>query len=170
MTSQDILKRYDMTVDNRFIVHANIPSYTALFENYDYTSSFYKRDVNEKLAEYLTDCTREIGSRNDVVIRFDLPEEGRSETEEADLVTGFQKYKGGEYFWMVKNKKYWGQPAGVDEMVFKGFGRTDTINMALKKGAIEFIGYNGSSPLSVEDFKRTENMDVAIAPGVFDAF
>jgi hypothetical protein len=31
-------------------VHANIPSYAALFKNYDYTSSFYKRDANEKLA------------------------------------------------------------------------------------------------------------------------
>jgi len=29
-----------MTVDNKFIVHANIPSHTALFENYDYSSSF----------------------------------------------------------------------------------------------------------------------------------
>ena len=43
--------RYDITVDNKFIVHANIPSYTALFENYDYTSSFYKHDINEKLVD-----------------------------------------------------------------------------------------------------------------------
>ena len=92
MTSQDILKRYDMTVDNRFIVHANIPSYAALFENYDYTTSFYKRDVNTKLAEYLTECAWEIGSRNDFVIRFDLPEEEKSETEETDIVTGFKNY------------------------------------------------------------------------------
>jgi len=92
MTSQDILKRYDMTVDNKFIVHANIPSYTALFENYDHTSSFYKRDINEKLAEYLMECALEIGTRNDFVIRFDLPEEKKSETEEADIVTAFKNY------------------------------------------------------------------------------
>lgn len=49
MAHSDILKRFDMTMDNKFIVHANIPSYAALFENYDYTSSFYKRDVNARL-------------------------------------------------------------------------------------------------------------------------
>ena len=70
------------------------------------------------------------------------------------------------YIWMVKNKKYWGEPAGVDEVVFKGFGSPDAIYMALKKGDIEFIGYNGASPLTVEDFKKTENIDVAIAPGI----
>ena len=92
MTSQDILKRYDLTVDNKFIVHANVPSYAALFENYDYTSSFYKRDVNEKLAEYLILCAQEIGNRNDFVIRFDLPQDEKSEAEEADIVTGFKNY------------------------------------------------------------------------------
>lgn len=92
MTHADILKRYDMTVDNKFIVHANIPSYTALFENYDYTSSFYKRDINEKLVDYLLECAEEIGNRNSFVIRFDLPEKEKSETEEGDIITGFTNY------------------------------------------------------------------------------
>ena len=77
-----------------------------------------------------------------------------------------KKFKGGEYIWMVKNKKYWGEVPAVDEVVFKSYGSQDAINMALKKGQIEFIGYNGSSPLSVEDFKKEENIDVAISPGI----
>lgn len=77
-----------------------------------------------------------------------------------------KKFKGGEYIWMVKNKKYWGEVPSVDEVVFKSYGSQDAINMALKKGQIEFIGYNGSSPLSVEDFKKEENIDVAISPGI----
>ena len=77
-----------------------------------------------------------------------------------------KKFKGGEYIWMEKNKKYWGEIPAVDEVVFKSYGSQDAINMALKKGEIEFIGYNGSSPLSVEDFKKTENVDVAISPGI----
>ena len=77
-----------------------------------------------------------------------------------------KKFKGGEYIWMVKNDKYWGEIPAVDEVVFKSYGSQDAINMALKKGDIEFIGYNGSSPLSVEDFKKTENVDVAISPGI----
>lgn len=77
-----------------------------------------------------------------------------------------KKFKGGDYIWMVKNKKYWGEVPAVDEVVFKSYGSQDAINMALKKGQIEFIGYNGSSPLSVEDFKKEENIDVAISPGI----
>ena len=77
-----------------------------------------------------------------------------------------KKFKGGQYIWMVKNKKYWGEVPAVDEVVFKSYGSQDAINMALKKGQIEFIGYNGSSPLSVEDFKKEENIDVAISPGI----
>lgn len=77
-----------------------------------------------------------------------------------------KKFKGGEYIWMVKNKKYWGEVPAVDEVVFKSYGSQDAINMALKKGQIEFIGYNGSSPLSVEDFKKEKNIDVAISPGI----
>ena len=92
MTTSDILKRYDMTVDNKFIVHANIPSYAALFENYDYTSSFYKRDINEKLVDYLLECAGEIGNRNSFVIRFDLPGKEKSEREEGDIITGFTNY------------------------------------------------------------------------------
>lgn len=81
-----------MTVDNKFIVHANIPSYAALFENYDYTSSFYKRDINEKLVDYLLECAKEIGHRNAFVIRFVLPHKEKSETEEGDIITGFKNY------------------------------------------------------------------------------
>ena len=77
-----------------------------------------------------------------------------------------KKFKGGEYIWMVKNEKYWGKVPAVDEVVFKCYGSQDAINMALKKGQIEFIGYNGSSALSVEDFRNTENIDVAISPGI----
>jgi len=92
MTNSEILKRYDMTLDNKFIVHANIPSYAALFEDYDYTSSFYKRDLNEKLIDYLLECAREIGNKNAFVLRFDLPENEKMESEEGDIITGIQNY------------------------------------------------------------------------------
>jgi hypothetical protein len=83
--SSKILKRYDITVDNKFIVHANIPSYTALFENDDYKSSFYKRDINEKRVDYLLECAREVGTRIAFVIWFDLPENKKLETEAGDI-------------------------------------------------------------------------------------
>jgi peptide/nickel transport system substrate-binding protein len=77
-----------------------------------------------------------------------------------------KKFKGGEYIWMVKNEDYWGEKPYVDEVVFKSFGGQDALNLALKKGEVEFIGYNGASPLSVEDFKKTKNVDVAVSPGI----
>ena len=83
--SSKILKRYDIRVDNKFIVHVNIPSYTALLKNYDNTSSFYSRDINAKLVDYLLECAGESGNRNSFVIRFDLPENIKSETEAGDI-------------------------------------------------------------------------------------
>ena len=56
----EILKRYDMTVNNKFIVPVNLPDYSSLYEKYDFISSFYKRDLNQKLVEYLLYCAREI--------------------------------------------------------------------------------------------------------------
>jgi len=77
-----------------------------------------------------------------------------------------KKFKGGEYIWMVKNGKYWGEVPAADEVVFKSYGSQDAINMALKKGDIEFIGYNGVPSMAVEDFKNVENIDVTISPGI----
>ena len=88
----EILKRYDMTVDNKFIVPVNLSDYSALYEQYDYFSSFYKRDLNQKLVEYLFYCARELGSRNDFVIRVDLPVAEKSEPDENDIIFSVKKY------------------------------------------------------------------------------
>ena len=77
-----------------------------------------------------------------------------------------KKFKGGEYIWMVKNTKYWGEVPAVDEVVFKSYGSQDAISMAMKKGQIEFIGYNGAPSVAYEDYKKAENIDVNIAPGI----
>jgi hypothetical protein len=45
----DILQRYEMTMDNTFIAPASVPDYKALYENYDYATSFYKRDMNSPI-------------------------------------------------------------------------------------------------------------------------
>ena len=91
MTS-DILQRYDMTVDNKFIVPAGVPDYKALYEVYDYSSSFYKRDLNEDLVQYFFECAEEIGVNNDFIIRFDIPEDQKSKSEENDIVFSIKSY------------------------------------------------------------------------------
>lgn len=91
MTS-DILQRYDMTVDNKFIVPASVPNYKALYEIYDYSSSFYKRDLNEDLVAYFFECTEEIGVKNDFLIRFDIPQTEKSKSEENDIIYSNKTY------------------------------------------------------------------------------
>lgn len=88
----EILKRYDLTVDNKFIVPVSLPDYSALYEKYDYISSFYKRDLNQKLVEYLLYCARELGSRNDFILRIDLPVAQKSEPDETDIIFSIKKY------------------------------------------------------------------------------
>ncbi|CAB1059136.1 hypothetical protein D1BOALGB6SA_3894 [Olavius sp. associated proteobacterium Delta 1] len=88
----EILKRYDLTVDNQFIVPVNLPDYSALYEKFDYFSSFYKRDLNQKLVEYLLYCARELGSRNDFILRIDLPVVKKSEPDENDMIFSIKKY------------------------------------------------------------------------------
>ena len=88
----EILKRYDMTADHKFIVPVSLPDYSALYEKYDYFSSFYKRDLNQKLVEYLLYCAREIGSRNDFILRIDLPLRQRSASNESDIIFSIKKY------------------------------------------------------------------------------
>ena len=88
----EILKRYDMSVDNKFIVPVSLPDYSALYEEYDYISSFYKRDLNQKLVKYLLYCAREIGNRNDFILRIDLPIVKKSESDENDIIFSIKKY------------------------------------------------------------------------------
>ena len=90
--ASDILQRYDMTVDNKFIVPAGLPDYKSMYQVYDYSSSFYKRDLNEDLVDYFFECAEEIGVNNDFIIRFDIPENEKSKPEENDIVFSFKSY------------------------------------------------------------------------------
>jgi len=45
--NSEVLKRYDMTVDNKFIISVSVPDYKALFENYDLIIPIVKRQMYE---------------------------------------------------------------------------------------------------------------------------
>ena len=45
--NSNILDRYDITPDNRFIIDVNIPVPEELFEKYNENASFYKKDLND---------------------------------------------------------------------------------------------------------------------------
>ena len=77
-----------------------------------------------------------------------------------------KEFKSGQYIWMVKNKKYWGEQPHVDEIVFKGYGTEDAIKLAMKKGEIEFVGYSGVSPMAVKAYEKAKDIEVDISPGI----
>ena len=91
MNSQ-ILARYDITADNRFIIDVNIPGPEELFEKYDADASFYKKDLNARFEEYLLECVDEIGLKNSFIIRISLPAEQASRTDEGDIIFSFKQY------------------------------------------------------------------------------
>lgn len=66
----DILERYDKTDDGKYIVSIKADSYKALFNEYDFSSSFWKRDLREDFVAYLIDCVDEIGLKTILSLRF----------------------------------------------------------------------------------------------------
>ncbi len=88
----DILDRYDITPDNRFIIDVNIPDPEELFEKYDKNASFYKKDLNPRFEDYLLECVEEIGLQNKFMIQIGLPEDQAEKTDEGDIIYSFKQY------------------------------------------------------------------------------
>jgi len=87
-----IIDRYDITPDNRFIIDVTIPGPDELFEKYDENASFYKKDLNARLEQYLLECMQEIGLKNKLSIRIGLPENQADNTDEGDIILSFKRY------------------------------------------------------------------------------
>jgi peptide/nickel transport system substrate-binding protein len=77
-----------------------------------------------------------------------------------------KEFKAEEFIWLEANRDYWGTKPQVDEVVFKSYGSQDALNMALKKGQIDMIGYNGISALAVDDFRKAKDIRVIVTPGI----
>jgi hypothetical protein len=88
----EILDRYDITSDNRFIIEVKIPDPDELFDKYDENASFYKKDLNARFEDYLLECVYEIGLKNKFIIRIGLPEDQAKETDEGDIIYSFKQY------------------------------------------------------------------------------
>jgi len=64
-----ILDRYEHTADGCVIIDVAARRVEDLYEDFDKTAPYHKKDLDEDLAYYLTECVREIG-HEDFVIRF----------------------------------------------------------------------------------------------------
>jgi hypothetical protein len=76
-----ILDRYERTTDGQVIIDVSAAKVEDLYENFDKTAPYHKKDLDEDLAWYLTECAREIG-RNSFVIWFSIDAEPPEELKE----------------------------------------------------------------------------------------
>ncbi len=75
-----------------------------------------------------------------------------------------KELKSSEYMWLEAHDGYYDRPY-VDELLFKAYGSADALNMALKNGEIDMIGYGGCSMLVVDDLKE-EGFELIASTGV----
>jgi hypothetical protein len=66
-----IISRYELTETNEVIIDASVRSVEDLYNNFDRTADYLKKDLDQEFVDYVTDCVREIG-RREFVIRISL--------------------------------------------------------------------------------------------------
>jgi len=66
-----ILERYARTADGRLIVDISAGRIEDLYNYYDRSAPYLKKDLEPELVEYVLDCAREVG-REDFVLRFSV--------------------------------------------------------------------------------------------------
>ena len=66
-----IISRYELTEKNEIIIDASVRSVEDLYNNFDRTADYLKKDLDQEFVDYVTDCVREIGKRA-FVIRISL--------------------------------------------------------------------------------------------------
>jgi hypothetical protein len=70
---KDILKRYEFTDTGDVIIDVSAARVQDLYDDFDKTAPYMRKDLEEQLVHYLLDCTREIGNTK-FVIHFNLDE------------------------------------------------------------------------------------------------
>ncbi len=66
-----IISRYETTKNNEVIIDASVRSVEDLYNNFDRTADYLKKDLDQEFVDYITDCVREIGKRT-FIIRISL--------------------------------------------------------------------------------------------------
>ena len=71
MKKKTIISRYELTEKNEIIIDASVRVVEDLYNNFDRTADYLKKDLDQEFVDYVTDCVREIGKRA-FVIRISL--------------------------------------------------------------------------------------------------
>ncbi len=88
----DVLERYDKTDKGEYIISIKADSYKALFNEFDFSSSFWKRDLREAFVNYLIDCADEIGLKNSFILTIILPESEATPAVEQKFNSALKHY------------------------------------------------------------------------------
>jgi hypothetical protein len=68
---REFLDRYERAADGRLVIDVTAPKVEDLYQFYDRTAPYVKRDLDEDLVDYLIACARELRSE-DFIIRLAL--------------------------------------------------------------------------------------------------
>jgi hypothetical protein len=68
---KSILSRYERTEQGEVVIDASVRTVEDLYNNFDRTAPYLKKDLDQEFVDYVTDCVREIGS-HPFVIRISL--------------------------------------------------------------------------------------------------
>jgi peptide/nickel transport system substrate-binding protein len=77
-----------------------------------------------------------------------------------------KEFKSKQYVWFEANKRYWRGAPAVDEMVFKAYGNSEALNLAMKKGEVDMMGYTGIYPVNLPEFKKEKDVDIIVSDGI----
>jgi len=81
MKENILLQRYDKTEKGDYIISVKVDSFQTLFNEFDFHSSYWKRDLREEFVAYLIECADEIGLKNKFVIQVVLPVEEKKKRD-----------------------------------------------------------------------------------------
>ncbi|MHC4232316.1 MAG: hypothetical protein ACYTEM_04560 [Planctomycetota bacterium] len=72
-----VIDRYERTDEGQVVIDVSIASIEHLYHDFDKTAPYYRKELDQEFADYLTECVREIG-KSPFVIRISIekmPEE-----------------------------------------------------------------------------------------------
>ncbi len=94
-----ILGRYELTEQNQVVIDVSIRTVEDLYNNFDRTAPYMKKDLDQEFVDYIIDSVREIGE-NDFIIRITLsnmPDEITMSRVRSSIHTFFQYLKDTEH-------------------------------------------------------------------------
>ena len=89
-SKRKILERYEK-LDDRYVIQISSDTFRDLFNKYDRTSSFVKRDLNYDLADYLFESASDLDGR-DFYVCLNLHAEKQSDKLEEKVNRGIDSY------------------------------------------------------------------------------